>query len=343
MKKIMYTALAIALAFSWASCSDSLDNDLKLNIDVMVDGTLQNGNVIEVKKGTPIKFEFLGNPDFISFYSGESGYDYNKRFETELSTESIDSELRLFSNVEYGNPKDIKNSMRIFISTDFPGLTRKNVEDQENVNKYPTWKEITEEAKLATKSGETTAPVSIPLNEYFGKEITFAFWYCPHDEKVVQPRWVIHDFSIVNTDKKSGDESRFLASSMSFTPFDEKKSGADAYKYTTENKKISGIWNFRNINFVDNNQNRIVSQLEMHSTGAGEAPLNSVWLISKAIKVNSKTPDKGVAIKTMTDRVEEYTYTYNAVGEYPATFVVTNGNFEHESRMLKEYTIKIVE
>lgn len=334
----------MVLSASWTSCSDSLDKDLKVDIDVVVDGVIQKGNTIEIQKGKTITFAFSGNPDFIAFYSGELGFDYSRRFETELSPESIDSELQLYSFAQYGTPEVIKNSMRIFISTDFPGITRKNEVDKENIAKYPTWREITDEAKLASASGQTSERASLSLNEYFGKEITFAFWYCPHNATAVQPKWRILDFSIVNTDKKTGDMSRFLAGSMGFVPFDEKKEGTDAYKYITESKPdVPGTWNLADINKYDMAQGRIVSELNMHSTSAGQAVMNSDWLISKPIKVNSRTPDKGVAVKTITDRVDDFTHVYSKAGDYTATFVLTNGNVEHESRKLKEYTIKVVE
>lgn len=344
MKNILNISLGIALLLGWSSCSDSLDKDVKVEIDVAVDGVTQSGDVIEVKKGSPITFSFSGNPDFISYYSGENGFDYFRRFETELSPDRIDSELQLYAFVQYGTADVIENSMRVFISTDFPGLTRNNAIDLENVSKYPEWREITSEVDFPTASGKTSPKAHISLNEYFGKEITFAFWYCPHDATKVQPKWRILDFSIVNTEKANGEESKLLAGSMGFIPFDEKKEGPDAYTYATTTKPdVSGVWNLADLNKFDSSEGRIISELNIHSTSAGAASLNSDWLITKAIKVNSRTPDRGLSVKTVSDRTDDFVHTYQKVGEYKAVFVVTNGNMDHVSQILKEYTIRVVE
>lgn len=337
MKKTLNILLALVLSGSWASCSDSLDRDMNTDIGVIVDGKTVNGDVIEVKTNTPVTFTFSDNPDYVSFYSGENGYDYTKRFETELPVDQINSELQLYAWVRYGKNASIKNSLRIFIATDYAGLTKNNDKDKVNLAEYPNWREITDDCNLPTSDNKTSAPVSISLNQYLGQDIVFAFWYCPHDITDTQPKWKIYDFKIVNTDKKTGEKSSFYAGSMGFIPFDEKVSGSGAYKYEMSSTDKPGTWNLISMN------RRPISELDMHSTSANAAALNSDWLVSSPLKANSRTPDKGIAVKNLSDRTEDYQYTYNKAGEYTATFIVTNGNVEYESKMIKEFKIKVID
>ena len=57
----------------------------------------------------------------------------------------------------------------------------------------------------------------------------------------------------------------------------------------------------------------------------------------------SEFEDKGLSIKNISDKLVDYSHTYERVGEYKVTFVVTNGNFEYNSQIIKEYTIRVVE
>ena len=64
MKKIGYILI---LAFLFVSCDKVLE-------EVSFQATLDEGNVYET--GEEIRFNFAGNPDYITFYSGERGCKY---------------------------------------------------------------------------------------------------------------------------------------------------------------------------------------------------------------------------------------------------------------------------
>ncbi len=59
--------------------------------------------------------------------------------------------------------------------------------------------------------------------------------------------------------------------------------------------------------------------------------------------VNACSPDQGTSIKNISGRLNSYTYTYGDAGVYKATFVATNGNYKHESRVIRELNIKVIE
>ena len=65
------------------------------------------------------------------------------------------------------------------------------------------------------------------------------------------------------------------------------------------------------------------------------------WLVSDYLVVNSCEPDAGVSVKNMATMVNSYEYTYNQVGTYTATFLLNNGNFEHEASKVCNIIINV--
>ena len=62
----------------FASCEKELDRDLTdVSVTVATNENVRyEGNILTVKKGTPVEFLFHGDPDYISFFSGEIGHQY---------------------------------------------------------------------------------------------------------------------------------------------------------------------------------------------------------------------------------------------------------------------------
>ena len=83
----------------------------------------------------------------------------------------------------------------------------------------------------------------------------------------------------------------------------------------------------------------------MHRTVASTslAVAKILAIVSDGLITTYCDPDQGTVIKNITQNVESYTHTYNKVGEYKATFIATRVNYKHDSRMMKELTIKVVE
>ena len=96
---------------------------------------------------------------------------------------------------------------------------------------------------------------------------------------------------------------------------------------------VSGIWNLTDIkngNFA------------IHSSGANK-PLKNSWLVSNLFVANACSPDKGLTVKNMSQSTNSYKYTYTKPGKYTATFIGTNSNYKHESRVIRELTINVTE
>jgi hypothetical protein len=69
--------------------------------DVSFTVTPASTNVYKV--GEPIVFNFTGNPDYITFFSGEEGSNYKNRFRTDIAMEDIESaEFSFAAKRQYG-------------------------------------------------------------------------------------------------------------------------------------------------------------------------------------------------------------------------------------------------
>ena len=69
-----YKLLMLSLgALLFVSCEKELDRDLT-DVSVTVatnDQVRYEGNILTVRKGTPIEFLLHGDPDYVSFFSGD--------------------------------------------------------------------------------------------------------------------------------------------------------------------------------------------------------------------------------------------------------------------------------
>lgn len=325
---------AFATLLLLVGCDDKLKEDAKLDISIISEGSLYEGDVLVVYDSTDVVFNFSGNPDFITFYSGEAGHEYSKRHLTESPIDEVNSHLEFKTKNQYGNAATVQGTLRVYLSTTFEGMYKNNKKaDSLNVENN-SWINVTTECEIPNTPNTTSNRINLPLDTYLGQKLTIAFQYYTTNNTAAQPVWEILDLKIVNTNKTTGLRSELKATSLGFTPLDMYAVGNAAYN--TVNNNTEGVWNLSNISNASDPKMRI------HSSGAGK-PLNHDWLISNPVIVNARTPDSGVGIKTITNYLDSYTHVYNKPGTYTVTIIARNANFESSSEVIKEYTIKVVE
>ena len=65
-----------------------------MEVGVVTDSNVSfDGKTVTVKKGSPVTFSFDGDPDFISFFSGEIDHEYKHRNRIEMKIEDRKCEI----------------------------------------------------------------------------------------------------------------------------------------------------------------------------------------------------------------------------------------------------------
>lgn len=327
--KLKIVILSTLILSFLTGCDDGLKEKVKFDMTVESEGSSTIKDTLVVKKSTPVQFNFSGNPDFITFFSGESGHVYEYRERTLLSKDEITSELKFSSFAQYGT---IPGSLKVYLSSTFGEMSLNKDKNADSI-KIDThnWIDISDLCNLPTTSSTTLRDATVPLDNYLGQNLVIAFLYQPLNNTAAQPTWEIQSLKIVNTSKTDGSESILAGGNMGLTPFDMYAAGAAAYQSGT----TSGIWNLSNITATP-------PRVRMQSSSIGAA-INKDWLITKPIVINACTPDAGIGIKTITNRLDNYTYQYDKTGTYTVTMIGRNNNFEHSSEIIREIMIKVTD
>ena len=159
MKTIYKSLMTIAFAgLCLASCDKELKEETAMEVGVVTDNNVSfNGNTVTVKKGSPVTFSFNGDPDFITFFSGEIGHEYKHRNRTEMKVEDIEKcELSFRIWYRYGNASTIKGSTHVLVSDQFNGINGSNVDQDKQTVENCEWTEVFAQEELPTKPNSTS-------------------------------------------------------------------------------------------------------------------------------------------------------------------------------------------
>lgn len=335
MRNKIYLLAAYTFALLLTACDKRLDEDVKLDMKVTSEEAYNIGDTLVVKRSTDVVFNFSGNPDFITFYSGENGREYSKRHLTESPVDQITSRLELATKTQYGSNATVAGTLKVYISTEFTGMVKNNKKTDSIAVEKTNWIDITDLCQIPQKPGGASPRVNVPLDQYLGKQrLTVAFEYHTTDNSSAQPVWEIYDLKVVNTLISNGIESNIKAVNMGFTPLDMYAVGNAAYN--TVSDQTPGVWNVSNIS------NASDPKIRIHSTSTGGI-LNHDWLISNPFIINARTPDSGIGIKTITTRLDSYKYRYDTTGVYVVTVIGRNSNFESTSEVVREVVLKVID
>lgn len=282
-----------------------------LNFDVKPEKTTY-------KKGEPVNFLITGNPDQVSFFSGEEGHKYQYKDRTQAQSDNIT--LEFATNRRYGSDAQQPQSLRFLVSQTFNGK-------YEAASIVPTeWTDVTSAFTLSGLQATDAAYVSsgvVNLTSLSSlgftldkaKPIYFAFKYTGVTGST-QPRWWINKFDIKTT---TTDGQVLAVASIGTAGWTQVK-----------------VLPTSPVNWVFGTDNTVKFQ-----GGGATVADNQVWAITKGLSLTKVQPDAGVALKNMSTRMDNYSYTYNTAGTYTVTFVASNVNVYGESKTIKEVQVKI--
>lgn len=354
----LLTAIAL-LSLVAVACEKELKEDTQLNVGVVTEENVSfDGKTVTVKKGTPLTFTLDGDPDFITFFSGESLKEYKHKDRTSMELEDLAvCELNFGIWLQWGviGHADVT----VYVSDKFPGLAKNNFEADRKLldEDFTEWEVLLDKTKegyptVRYGSGDDKLDDSkvnwntYDLKSYLGKKVTFAICYRGEEDKN-QPKFYFRKMKMTKLFNNGVGET-FVAKDFGFTPVnmlcnenlsDQAKASykPDAknkeYGYVTNN--IPGLWKLNDWN-----------EFSIHSTNTAEGVQKKYsWLVSDPISIDAScSPDTGINIKNITQSLNSYSHTYTEAGTYTATFVANNANYVHQGgEVVRELTINVVE
>ncbi|MBA9078893.1 MULTISPECIES: DUF5017 domain-containing protein [Rufibacter] len=269
---------------------------------------------LQYKLGDSVRFNFTGDTDFLTFYSGEQGREYQYKDRLELTGGTLF--LEFVSRALYASEGDIK----LLVSTNFNGSY-----DTTSV-KNATWTDISNRFTWATPvpggvgANQESGKANISDLLVSGKPLYLAYQYKaakPPTSVATQRTWRIFSLSMTNV---FPDGTVATVSNL-----------ANAAWVNVDFKNPNNKWIYAN------------SYLQLAPNHIATNPLATEdWAISKPFNPNKVTPDRGVAIKEFSRRKTSHAYLYSKPGTYKVTFVATNGTIDGQKSMVKELEITIL-
>lgn len=377
----IYTILISALVMT--SCNKEMTKGLE---DVSVSVTpganvTVDGLTVTVNRGEPVVFNINGEPDFVTFYSGETGhqYTYKDRYETQVE-DILSSKLKFniyqegasYSDERYNNTIDV-----FYTFTDvalgqegFPGLSKTDfnadstlVADFYKNGKWIPVRDHTDYDNLPLNVVDALR-VELDVKNLIGKNLVVAVAYNADEVKnpsaagfsaTNQPKYYFDSMCIENALRNNSVTTQYAGNFM-FTALnfnhnylyeksikneetDEKGNDwtnvstylPDNLAYGTVTANVPGLWNMSS-----------VANGGFYIQGTGSTyEWKTAWLVSDPINILACEPDKGESVKNLSQDLPTYTYTYNNVGTYKATFVLNNVNYKHDANKIINVVINV--
>lgn len=305
--------ISIAICFAIISCSKQLSRS---------DNTFEvTAEKTTVNKGDTVRFSFSGNPDMISFYSGETG----KRFNYINRASADGTPVLRFRSLRANGSQP--NSLTLFVSDNFEGVAVGDTTTTISRIGAANWTDITTKASLSTGTVITSGNIDLSDFANAAKPVYVAFRYTAQPGSV-QNKWTIDSFSIKNilADGTSYEIANHNTSSAAYTSY-----GVQTYSPGFVNYRLKNIYNW------------IIGSTSLVITGADSAPFATAvaegWAIIGPIDLKKVTPDVGTVVKIASQSIDDvhFTYRYTTAGTYEATFYggrVSGNENEQEAKTI---------
>ncbi len=299
------------------------------------------------KAGDTATFTFFGNPQFIVFYSGEAGKNYDNR--NRLSSEGK-PKLFFQANMTQGvltNP----DSLRLYVSANLKGYDSANV-----VN--ATWTEITgRNTKWPTTLSTTFVNSdSIDLsdfNSYDAVNIAFRATGKKYTA-AAQRKWQIQGLTLTNFSPdglvtplfSSFNNTGWVQANIKNNPAPNISSSSNFHAWNVGQAGVNALNSTLVIGGKACNANGVAIQTAYPITfdpgTAVNVDDNEDWLITSAINLKTVRPDVGTTIKKATDiTLKSYRYRFATPGTYTATFVAQKQPPDTKTEVVKQITITV--
>lgn len=327
-KRITYLVAALVALGAAVSCEH---NDVYEEVDFSV--RLAAGNTY--RAGEPVVFEFGGNADFITVWNGDTGHEYRYRDRTTVDLEDIEKcELTLEIGQQWG-PTDLTSNLDLVVSNRFAGLDGADAAKDRPVVEAldrSDWQTLdyTVEKRTSTVKWQTRTYDVTALADNFSWAM---YLHAPADEAM---RFYFVNPSLT-VQFKQYEPQTYSYSAMDFVSFSlAARHASNPYIHNASgngNPKFQGQGGAT----VD------TGQITFQGGNANQLGEVAQWVFMQPIRLNTIASDTGENIKGVTDDIPSYEHTYDRPGTYTATFIVSKGNYQGQSRVVREVTFTVVE
>ena len=315
MKQIMKYMFMVATVLSLVACRDEFEKVDAVSFEVSTDAVVY-------KVGQPVVFNLQGNPDIISFYSGEVGHAYAYK-DIDRVIENPGMMYSFAANTTNGNLTPNPVCVPFSYSYDFSG------EYTEDAIRAATWHDITDRFTWpkTTKDGNVFSgkvDVTDIFNEV-GRPVYFKYHFLALAEFSVRSQWAIYSPTFAGTAQN-----------------------VEQPLYELQTSGWTIVWN--EASYAGDKTNRdkcTVSSTRIYLTSVFSLPSDrECWAVSgpltRPAQINNGQ-DKGSPIKSAGQgTLREYRYIYDEPGEYTVTFLAANANVYDRKERVVEVKVTIV-
>ncbi len=313
MKKIKFILTSLFItALVFQSCED---------IEEVEQPDFSVSYNVKAKVGEPVEFNVENAPNFLYFYAGDFGHQYKNRDRTNAEGTV---KMSFLNSQKWGVGQNKEGNLTVWYSKDYDGS------GEASAVSNATWTEITDRFNISTLYDFTLQDSGIVdiTDLADGNSIYFGFkYFC--DYTASRPsEWYLDNLNI-NMEVADAPAPLAVASedSPGFETVDvqgvDSRWNANKW-YWDSGKGTNGLWRMR-------------GQVKV----GGSWIVNEDWLITKPINLTKVEPDKGTPLKTYSEKLETFSYTYTNPGTYTITLVGNNTTIYGDKEVIKEYTIEV--
>lgn len=310
MKKTVYIVAILLLTMVVFQSCDDLEAVDAPSFEVAFSKT--------AKVGEPIVFMVNNAPNFLSFFSGEFGREYKNR-ERGKAEGDFTLSFETSRNFQDGASQS-DDAWSLVYSTDYTGA------GNAAAVQAATWTNISDRFTFATaRSYNKTNSGTVNITDLAtDKPVYFALRILANGKTSQGNRQGIFDFY-------SFDLNLAIDATHSVDIATLSNPGWVAVDVAGTNSNTAYD------NWIDRS-----GSFRMHG-GLAEYT-NDDWLISNPINLSGAVPpDTGVPLKSYSEKLETFEYTYDKAGTYTINFVGNNETIYGQKDTMKEYTITITE
>ena len=362
MRRIIFSILPFLGVLWFSSCNkDIVPNELSFDVKAFNNAQIEKDTF---RVNDTINFKFNGNPDYITFYSGEIGRVYSNLNRTNqksyLDTLTFSSKMDTVASSGNG-------TLKLYVSTNFKAYSQYNTQDSLAVL-AANWKDISSRATWAT-STTTVSSGKISLNPEAQTDslvwLAFRYRALPN---VAQSSWSITNILLNHTADNATYTiltpativpSTFPVYSLSngWGVVDLQKRFGTRGWIPYNGTSISATGGPSVIPATGQSYATSASTNRLAVTGSNKYPTSATsidtWIIAGPIDLSRVFPDYGLQIKNYSENAmtmskgfyaslkSNFTYRFTKAGTYTLVFVASNATKDGQLKITKSITITV--